>query len=204
MLFTIIRHDIRKALGLDITEYVVLDIVSQMCRNVSMAGWCVVDKRAISDIIDCGDAMTGNILNKLKSFGFIEENEAIKMMRVTDKYLSIVNSGVIQPQQEEPPQGKQQTQEDLKPNQVDATDKREYTEEEKERFLNFNKWCAINAPRVLKMKEQMTIGEFYRIREKIGVDSLMVKLKQMHNWEPLLKTNRNVYMTICNWVNREN
>lgn len=165
-----------------------------------MNGWCVIDKKGIGELIGVSDAKAWNVIMKLQQFGFVEINELAKQMRVTDKYLSVVNAGIahaIHDTQEEQPK------QELKPNEVKDSDKSEYTQDERDAFRNFQQWVATNAPRVAKMKEQMTISDFVKLKQRLSTVKLIEILKKMHNWEPLLSTNRNVYLTICNWINRD-
>jgi uncharacterized protein RhaS with RHS repeats len=200
MLYTVIRHDLCKSLGLNLLEYVILDIVSQQCRNISMNGWAVIDKKGIAEIVGVGEAKVWNVICKLADFGFIEINDLAKQMRATDKYLGVVNS--VQSAECRVQSGENDKQ-DLTPKQVSDNDKTEYTEEQKKQYANFNKWILSNAPQVAKMKEQMTIGEFFKVRSQMSSEQLKDLLRTMHNWEPLLKKNRNVFLTICNWNNRD-
>lgn len=196
MLYTVIRHDLCKSLGLNLLEYVILDIVSQQCRNISMNGWAVIDKKGIGELVGVSDAKAWNIICKLAQFDFIEINDLAKQMRVTDKFLSVVNGQV---QSAECRVKKEQ----LLPKDVKDGDKTEYTDEQRQQFKNFQDWMAKNTPQVVKMKEQMTIGEFFKVRSQMTGEQLKDMLRTMHNWEPLLKKNRNVFLTICNWNNKE-
>lgn len=198
MLYTIIRHDLCHHFGLNILEYVVLDIISQQCRNIGMNGWAVIDKSGLSEMVGVSPAKAWQVVTKLEQFGFVDINDLAKQYRATDKFLSAVNVPIIpeQPVQEE-------KKEQLLPKEVKDGDKTEYTDEQRQQFKNFQDWMAKNTPQVVKMKEQMTIGEFFKVRSQMTGEQLKDMLRTMHNWEPLLKKNRNVFLTICNWNNKE-
>lgn len=198
MLYTVIRHDLCKLLGLNLLEYVILDIVSQQCRNISMNGWAVIDKKGIGELVGVSDAKAWNVICKLAQFDFIEINDLAKQMRVTDKFLSVVNGGLIIPEKE-----KEEKVKDITPKDIKVGDNKVYTEEEKQAFHNFNEWIKLNAPRVAKMPEQMTIDEFLKIRKRMDRVKITELLTKMHNWQPLLSKNRRVYTTMCNWDNRD-
>lgn len=201
MLYTVIRHDLCKSLGLNLLEYVILDIVSQQCRNISMNGWTVIDKKGIGELVGVSDAKAWNVICKLAQFDFIEINDLVKQMRVTDKFLSVVNGQV---QSAECRVEEEETKKvELKPKDIKDSDKTNYSDEEKELFNRFNNWIKENAPRVSKMPEQMTIDEFFKLKAKMNTVRITEILKKMHNWKPLLSTNVNVYSTICNWSNNE-
>lgn len=200
MLYTVIRHDLCKSLGLNLLEYVILDVVSQQCRNISMNGWAVIDKKFIGELVGVSDAKAWNIICKLAQFEFIEINDLAKQMRVTDKFLSVVN-GQVQ-SAECRVEDKETKPVEINPKEVKANDKTNYSDEEKELFNRFNNWIKENAPRVSKMPEQMTIDDFFKLKKKMDTGKITEILKRMHNWQPLLSTNRSVYLTICNWTNR--
>lgn len=72
-----------------------------------------------------------------------------------------------------------------------------------EKFKAFQEWIKTNAPRVAQMKEQLTLQQYMALHQKVSKDQLKNLLLSMHNYEPLLRKNRSVYLTIINWSKRE-
>jgi hypothetical protein len=72
-----------------------------------------------------------------------------------------------------------------------------------EEFLNFNKWLSENAPNVLKLKEQITEQQFLKLKL---FDRVLVKdtLISMHNHKNLTKKYVSAYLTLTNWLKRNN
>lgn len=70
-------------------------------------------------------------------------------------------------------------------------------------FEKFKIWNQENTPRVLKMKEPFTIDQFSKIKNDFSTAQISEILKAMHNWEPLLKKNRNAYLTAMKWLKKE-
>ncbi|HTN09231.1 hypothetical protein [Agriterribacter sp.] len=75
----------------------------------------------------------------------------------------------------------------------------EATAEEKKLFDGFNAWLKKNAPNVAKMKEQITLKQYLKIRRDMPKEMVMDLLQKMHNWKPLLQKNTSVYLTLKNW-----
>lgn len=78
-----------------------------------------------------------------------------------------------------------------------------YSKEDQEMFKAFNGWIEINAPKVAKMKEPITIGQYIKLRKKLPKDQVKDLLLKMHNYGPLLKKNDVAYLTIINWSKRD-
>jgi hypothetical protein len=60
------------------------------------------------------------------------------------------------------------------------------TEEEIE-FSDVVAWMKVNSPRVLQMKEPLTMQQYFKLKEDYGVDTIPKILKAMHNWGNLNK-----------------
>ncbi len=56
-------------------------------------------------------------------------------------------------------------------------------------------------PTVCKMKAQLTIDEWLKLKERFGKIGYM--LLKMENYRPLLQKNTSVYLTLLNWLERE-
>ncbi|PUZ25042.1 hypothetical protein DCC81_12065 [Chitinophaga parva] len=72
-----------------------------------------------------------------------------------------------------------------------------------DKFKAFQDWIKTNAPRVAQMKEQLTLQQYVALHQKVSKDQLKNLLLSMHNYEPLLRKNRSVYLTIINWSKRD-
>ncbi|HEX6427985.1 MAG TPA: hypothetical protein VF008_09885 [Niastella sp.] len=70
-------------------------------------------------------------------------------------------------------------------------------------FEKFQEWLTANAPRVKSMKEPFTIEKYLEIKENFPAAKIAEILTAMHNWEPLLKKNRNAYLTAIKWLKKE-
>lgn len=63
-------------------------------------------------------------------------------------------------------------------------------------------WLHQNAPRVMKMKEPLTVDEAVKLRKDFSKDLIKDIFLSMDNYEPLLKKNRSAYKTFRNWEKR--
>ena len=64
-------------------------------------------------------------------------------------------------------------------------------------------WIDANANRVNKMKEPLTFEQCDKLKEDFHNEFVMEILTSMHNYEPLLRKNRNANLTFRNWANRD-
>jgi DNA-binding transcriptional regulator YhcF (GntR family) len=78
-----------------------------------------------------------------------------------------------------------------------------YTEEEQTLFGNFQKWVLKKAPAVAKMKEPFTIADYLQAKQLYSMDKIKDYLQRMHNWQPIIKSNKNAYLTLKNWISRD-
>lgn len=79
-----------------------------------------------------------------------------------------------------------------------------HTPELLESFKNFNAWLKEKAPRVLQLKNQITIDEYARIKEVYPNMKLPVKtLIAMHNYKPLTSKYVDAYLTLKKWIQKE-
>jgi hypothetical protein len=78
-----------------------------------------------------------------------------------------------------------------------------YSQGDQEMFKAFQGWIDVNAPKVAKMKEPITIGQYIKLRNKLTKDQVKDLLLKMHNYGPLLKNNDVAYLTIINWSKRD-
>lgn len=69
-------------------------------------------------------------------------------------------------------------------------------------FKIFWDWIDANAPRVHRMKEPFSEKQFLDLKKSWDSKMIADFLKQMHNWEPLVRKNRSAYLTIDNWLNK--
>lgn len=78
-----------------------------------------------------------------------------------------------------------------------------FSAEQKEQFSRFEAWCIANAITVTKMVEPINIEQFFKLIEKHDKVLVMDNLVKMHNHTPLLKKNRSAYLTVLNWISRD-
>ena len=69
-------------------------------------------------------------------------------------------------------------------------------------FIKFQQWILDNAPRVAKMREPFTEAQFISLRTDFDTHFLCDLLREMHNYEPLLKKNISANLTLRNWAKR--
>lgn len=70
-------------------------------------------------------------------------------------------------------------------------------------FDKFLGWIKVNASRVLQMKEQFTKDQFFELKKEFTAAEVSKVLTDMHNWEPLVKKNRNPYLTLRKWIKKD-
>lgn len=66
-----------------------------------------------------------------------------------------------------------------------------------------NDWLKINAPSILKMSEQMSIEQYRELFKNYHNTEILDIFQSMHNYKPLLKNNKSVYLTAKNWMERD-
>lgn len=72
-----------------------------------------------------------------------------------------------------------------------------------DRYKNFQDWLSSNCPHLNKM-EQPTEDQFYKLLEKAGnVKVLSDILLAMENDTNTPKKRRSIYLTACDWLNRD-
>lgn len=64
-------------------------------------------------------------------------------------------------------------------------------------FQSFKAWVKTNAPRVEEMKEPFSFTDWQKATKLFG--KFGDTLKEMHNYEPLLKKSRSAYLTLIKW-----
>ena len=57
---------------------------------------------------------------------------------------------------------------------------------------------------ISKMKTQLTYDEAVKLRDEFTPAQIKQKLDAMENHLPLLKKNKSVYLTLRNWLHRDN
>lgn len=80
--------------------------------------------------------------------------------------------------------------------------KENFSEDEKNRFKNFQNWIEENSPRVNKLKKPITLSEFLKLKKKLSSDTLIKICLAMENKADLLKKYTSAYLTILNWADR--
>jgi hypothetical protein len=64
-------------------------------------------------------------------------------------------------------------------------------------------WIKDKAPRIMQMKEPLTIEQYFTLKEKYEVDAIPKILQAMHNWKPLTTKNISAYLTFLTFIKRE-
>ena len=67
----------------------------------------------------------------------------------------------------------------------------------------FNLWLSVNAKNVLKMQEQISDEQLTTLKSKYDIGKIQEYLLRMHNWKDLTKKNTSVYLTILNWIRKD-
>lgn len=70
-------------------------------------------------------------------------------------------------------------------------------------LIRLNEWLKVNAPSILKMSEQMTIEQYHQLFKNYHNTEILAIFQSMHNYKPLLKNNKSVYLTAKNWMERD-
>ena len=78
-----------------------------------------------------------------------------------------------------------------------------HSQEDKDKFKIFEAWILKNTPKVAKMKEPFTIGQYIKLRNNLPKEQVKDLLFAMQNNGPLLKKNDSAYLTILNWAKRD-
>jgi hypothetical protein len=65
--------------------------------------------------------------------------------------------------------------------------KKNYTEDQKERYAMFQDWVNENAPSVAKMREPFTLEQYLKLIEKHTEERIKSLIEDMENWEGLKK-----------------
>lgn len=76
------------------------------------------------------------------------------------------------------------------------------TPEEKEAFDKLVEWVKEKAPRVLKMKEPLTIEQYMKLKDRFHKELIGKILLAMHNWGDL-KKRTSAYLTFLRFAEKE-
>jgi len=73
-----------------------------------------------------------------------------------------------------------------------------------ESFKKFNEWIDANAPDIKKLKYQITIDQFVKLKMKYPKMNVVTDmLRSMHNYKPLTKSYVDAYLTLTKWLKRD-
>lgn len=70
-------------------------------------------------------------------------------------------------------------------------------------FNEVVEWIKRKAPRVLRMKQPLTIEEYLKIKERFPKELIAKLLLAMHNWSKLTKERESAYLTFLSFAERE-
>lgn len=146
-----------------------------------------------------------------------KEQQVIQHKNNVTQILTIVNYEKYQNKEQQTVQQKnsrktpkEQQKNTLKEYKEDKQIKEEYKnnmcaeKSEKElEFERFNKWIDDNIPELRKIKNQITIGEYFRIRNKYTGDQIRTVLSSIANYKEADKKYISVNLTFLKWVKRE-
>jgi len=90
----------------------------------------------------------------------------------------------------------------VKEGSVGETPPAQPTEEEKE-FQKICHWIKEKAPRVMQMKEPLKMEEYFKLKQRFGVELIPKILLAMHNWSKLTKERVNAYLTFIAFAKKE-
>ena len=74
--------------------------------------------------------------------------------------------------------------------------------EKSEKFKNFEDWILRNAKRVATMKEPFTENEYEKLSLEYSPKVIKEILRDMHNWNDLIKKNINANLTFRKWAKK--
>lgn len=73
-----------------------------------------------------------------------------------------------------------------------------------EEFEKFNKLVDENATNVRRIKDQMTEEQFMKLMKKYNLTQIMKKIESLENCKEAPKKYVSVYLTVKNWLERDN
>ena len=73
------------------------------------------------------------------------------------------------------------------------------------KYVEFMKWINDKAEMVNRMDKPFTFEQFMSLQgqTEITKEQVSVTLKAMHNYRPLIKNNKEAYLTMLNWIRRD-
>lgn len=73
-----------------------------------------------------------------------------------------------------------------------------------ESFKKFNSWITEHAPRVMELKNKITISQFQKLKTNYPDMKTPARvLKAMHNYKPLTKNYVDAYLTLTKWIKQD-
>lgn len=70
-------------------------------------------------------------------------------------------------------------------------------------LIKLNDWLEINASSVLRMTEQLTLEQYQTLFSTYHQTEILAIFQSMHNYKPLIKNNKSVFLTARNWLERD-
>lgn len=92
--YTTIMHEPRIALGLNMNQYAVLDLVYHLSTNPTapVPGWCSMTKQHIGEFMGLDRKTITRICNGLEDEGYLEKSEDGRLLKTTMRWVqSVVN-----------------------------------------------------------------------------------------------------------------
>ena len=146
-----------------------------------------------------------------------KEQQLIQQKTNVTQILTLVNYEMYQKKEQQTGQqkdsrktAKEQQKNTLKEIKEDKEIKEEYKEnisaEKSEKdleFDRFNKWINENIPELRKIKNQMTMDEYSRIRNKYSGDQIRAVLSSIANYKEADKKYVSVNLTFLKWAKKE-
>lgn len=86
--YVTILWDVKKKLGLTISEYCLLDVIHKLSQK---NGYCYASKKYLAETIDMSERGVFKLITKLIELGYLEKNpELTNLIRTTEKYVNSV------------------------------------------------------------------------------------------------------------------
>ncbi len=79
----------------------------------------------------------------------------------------------------------------------------DFSSEQIDEYKKFMDWIERNAPRVNKLKEPITIKNFFELKKRGDGAKFRDVLTRMHNYKKLLSNNVSAYLTLINWLKKD-
>ncbi len=92
IVYSVINHDLRNELKLDLKEYILLDSIYQLQQQI---GWCYATKDYLTTLLDVKERALKDIIDKLVENNWIErKDETNRLLRTTQNWIGSRNCNI--------------------------------------------------------------------------------------------------------------